>query len=392
VNSTGGAAVCRIWAIDGTGSASLAYPVPVEIEAFSVKDAEIAIFPSDYRSFEGAVAEVVGEDLHCVVEASAPVTKKTYALPSMLAASGLASALVAAAVLACVLSLPRISAFAAPPTAMTGTTIDAQYRASGLGTLAYVVQAPDGRHTQQGVLTDRSGSIPVALSPSNSPGAYTLRLTMRGAFSTDQAVRVVNAVPPKVVDAGARIAGISVTPVVAAAGAIVSIAYGAIGDHGFIRLLDADGTVWAQKAFSRRGRTTLVVPSVTSSREMRVLLHVSRGQSSAESSAGLLVIAAPAAQAASDDASANGTFQLARSTVNSGGTIAVAIISPRNGMRVSLMDTQSHELSGVDVGSDTQKVTLHAPVVQRATRFVVQTSFVDGFGQESIVEPVTVEP
>jgi hypothetical protein len=61
-------------------------------------------------------------------------------------------------------------------------------------------------------------------------------------------------------------------------------------------------------------------------------------------------------------------------------------------MRVSLMDTQSHEISGVDVGADATVITLHAPSVQVPTRYVVEASFTDGFGQETVVQSVTVNP
>jgi hypothetical protein len=61
-------------------------------------------------------------------------------------------------------------------------------------------------------------------------------------------------------------------------------------------------------------------------------------------------------------------------------------------MRISLTDTQSREVTGVDVGSDASTITLRAPTVTMATRFIVVDSFTDGFGQESIVQPITVRP
>jgi hypothetical protein len=218
-----------------------------------------------------------------------------------------------------------------------------------------------------------------------------------------------------------------VSPIVAHPGQSITVSYAASGDDGVLRLLGTDGTVWSQKAFSSDGKTELVVPPVTSSREMRVLLHVVKGHSAAESSAGL-VVQVPSAPSSNQSASnsnvastdtgtsdtatsdtatsntatsntqpatdpnANGTFQLLSGRVKSGGSVHVQILSPRNGMHIGLMDTQSHEITGVDVGSDAQNVTLRAPAVKLATRFIVQASFVDGFGQESIVEPVTVTP
>ena len=78
--------------------------------------------------------------------------------------------------------------------------------------------------------------------------------------------------------------------------------------------------------------------------------------------------------------------------VASGAPIHVKILSPRNGMRISLNDTQSNEVTGVNVGADAETITLKAPTVSLATRYTVVASFTDGFGQESVVEPVTVVP
>jgi hypothetical protein len=410
MNSSHCAVICRIWAIDEHGGASLAYPLPIEVEAFSVKSADIAIFPNDYVSFERAVAEILGDGIHCVVEAAAPVTRRKRGISPVIAASGFATALLTAGAFALFLAMPRISAFAAPPTATTGTSIDAEYSVSGIGRLSYEVEAPDGAHVQQGVLEQHTGSIPIALMASQQPGAYTLRLTMQGPFGTDKEVRVLNAIPPRVVSrSGAQISDIAVHPAVATPGDTVTVSYTAVGNNGYVRLLDSDGTVWVQKPFSHAGMTELVVPPVTSSREMRVLLHVTKAHSAAESSAGLVVTAAghPVSQASVTSASSsadgaevasgptdaeNGTFQLVSNEVKSGGSIHIQIISPRNGMRISLMDTQSREITGTNVASDAESVTLQAPNVQLATRYVVEASFVDGFGQESVVEPITVSP
>jgi hypothetical protein len=97
---------------------------------------------------------------------------------------------------------------------------------------------------------------------------------------------------------------------------------------------------------------------------------------------------APAA-AASD---VNGTFEVLDRTVKSGGTIRVHMLSPRNGLHLALMDGQSHEVSAVELGADADLVTLPAPVVTAPTTFTVVASFADGFGQESVVQAITVTP
>jgi hypothetical protein len=174
-----------------------------------------------------------------------------------------------------------------------------------------------------------------------------------------------------------------------------------------VRLLGTDGAIWAEKPFSGRGETQFVVPYFSGTREMRVLVHVARGQTSAQSTAGLVVADLAGRPASTDtqvvgddesgsgsiaDGSANGTFAVLTPQVRSGNPIKIRILSPRNGMRFSLTDSQSHEIAHLDAGTDADVVTLSAPAVSVPTRYVVVASFTDGFGQESIVQPVTILP
>ena len=230
---------------------------------------------------------------------------------------------------------------------------------------------------------------------------------MDGPFGSASETRVVNSVIAKGA-ASASIADLSVKPMVAKPGDALKVAYSAVGEGGYVRLEGTDGTIWAQQPFSRGGETQLVVPQVADGRELHVVLHVTKGASAAQSAAGILVSsprAAPAAESApaiagDDDpndaatvgADANGTFQVMTSAVHSGGTITVKILSPRNGMRIALDDPQSKEVTGTDAGSESDVVTLRAPTVTAATRYTVVATFTDGFGQESIVAPVTILP
>lgn len=406
--------ICRIWLVSPDGAASLGYPHVIDVAPYSQRSTDVPVWLDDSAPFSRALAEIAGDGVECIVEAAAPPAERTFALPPAMAAAGSARAAafagigvaaLAAAVFAVSLAVPRIAAFAVPPMAIAGTTVRAEYSASGAGRLAYDVLAPDGRELAGGTLRERSGAIPIAIPASNDDGAYTLQLSLRGPLGTAKEVRVLNT-EPRGRDAAA-VSDISVNPVVATPGQAVTVTYAASGTGGYVRLLGTDGTIWGQRPFSHSGKASFTVPPLGNSREMRVLLHVTKGRSTAESSAGLVLsvpaaasrpaTAAVAAGDPSDDtaaaaAGANGTFSVLNPRVRSGGTVRVQIISPRNGMRISLNDTQSHEISGVDVGADAQTVTLHAPNVTLATRYTVVASFTDGFGQESIVEPVTVAP
>ncbi|HEY3675789.1 MAG TPA: hypothetical protein VGK84_07320, partial [Candidatus Tumulicola sp.] len=348
-----------------------------------------------------ALAEIAGENVHCIVE-SAPIPNSprrgfgfAAAVCSIVGLLALSAAFTGATAFRS--AMPHIAAFAVPPMALSGSTVQAEYEASGAGRLAYRVNAPDGRLLQGGTLTDRAGAIPIAIPASSNPGAYTLQMTMQGPLGDAKEVRVLNTVASKA-SAGAQIANVQVSPVVAKPGQPVDVAYAASGDGGYVRLTSADGTIWAQKPFSRAGATSFVVPSVAHTDQMRVVLHVTKGRSTAESSAGFIVAGAPTATAAStvnDDAAsaggANGTFAVMTPSVPSGGTIHLNVLSPRDHMHLALVDG-STEISSIDVGSDAGIVTLKAPAVKVPTKYTVVANFTDGFGQESIVEPVTVRP
>ncbi len=405
INRTHSSLVCRTWVISRRGDAVLAYPAFFEVEAFSTGVTQIPLWPGDFLSFDRALAEIVGNGVHCIVEAAAPqIGKPLRGYVSLAAACALTLVLGMLALAALDAARPRISALAVPPETLAGTTVLAEYGAAGAGRLAYAVVAPDGRRLQGGRLDERSGSIPIAIPPASVPGAYTLQLVMSGPLGNATEVRVLNALVPRI--RGAQIDDISVHPVVAKPGQTVDVSYRAAAQGGYVRLLDSDGTIWAQKPFSRNGLTKFVVPVEPNVRELRVLLHVTKGNSIAQSMAGIVVanLSAPAAaddsQIAGDDSNAtvgtaaqeNGTFEVLNRTVKSGNPIRVRIISPRNGMRLTLNDTQSHEVAGTDVGADASVVSLRAPVVSVAARYTVVAGFTDGFGQESVVQTVTIVP
>jgi hypothetical protein len=410
VNRSRSALVCRIWVVKRDGDATLAYPVLFEIKPLSTMSTEVPVWARDYDSFHRAVAEVVGEDVHCIVESAPPVvTKSNRAYGIVAAATFFAGMLALGAAGVLRTQVPRIGAFAVPPMALAGTTVQAEYGIFGAGKLSYSVTAPDGHRLQGGTLSERSGSIPIAIPASKNSGAYTVQMVMQGLLGSAKEVRVLNTVPAKA-SGVAAIEDLSVDPVVAKPGQRVNVAYSASGQRGYLRLLGGDGTIWAQQPFSRDGESAFVIPPLPGGRELRVLLHVEKGRSAAESSAGLVVAGASSvpstdgnasSQIASDDdpdgasaagSDANGTFNVITRRVPSGAPIRIQIISPRNAMRISLTDMQSREVAGKNIGADATTVTLQAPQVSVATRYTVVASFTDGFGQESIVQPITVLP
>lgn len=413
VNRTSSALICRTWIISRDGDAAQASPLLVEVAPFATSLAHVPVRSGSFASVDRTIAEIVGDGVHCVVEAPPPLTRvrRSHLGAVAISLAGLFLLGVAGTLRG---EMPRIAAFAVPPEAMTGTTIRAEYDVSGSGTLSYAVRAPDGRTIQGGTLREASGSIPIPIPPSQSPGAYTLDMQMQGPLGTATATRVLNALTMHPLPSlarmrgGAQISSISVRPLVARPGQTIDVAYAAQGDAGYVRLTGDDGTVWQQRPFSRDGETQLTIPPVSSLREMRVVVHVVKGRTAAQSMAGLLVANSaqpnygaassiagdndPVTSATAASSDTNDTFEVVEPTVKSGGAIHVKILSPHNGMRIALTDAQSHEITGTDVGTDTDSVTMRAPVVWVATRYTVVVTFTDGFGQESVVAPVTIVP
>jgi hypothetical protein len=405
INRTKSALVCRTWVLCNNGDAVLAYPTLFEVEPFSTSEMLVPLWPGDFSPFDRAVAEVVGKGVHCLVEAAAPLVRNPRRFYGSVAAKCLVAGVLALTAAAGLREAsPRIVAFAVPPEALAGTTVQGEFSASGFGRLSYRVLAPDGHRLQGGRLLDRSGAISIALPAASQPGAYTLRLTMDGPLGSASETRVLNTLASKQQDA--QIDDLSVHPPIAKPGQSVDVAYSAAADGGYVRLVGNDGSIWAQEPFSRSGETRLAIPPVPAAREMRVVLHVTKGSSTAQSMAGVLVTnglsaASPwAAVVGNDDTGtgtvtgpdANGTFEVTERTVRSGNLINVRILSPRNGMRIALTDARSHEVTGTDVGADADIVTLRAPAVSVPTQYTVVATFTDGFGQESIIQPVTILP
>jgi hypothetical protein len=408
-NDSSALMLCRIWAIAPDGTPSLAYPAVFEIEPYSLKSVEVPIWPDKRMPAQHFLAEVAGGNLQCMVEARPPeIRGHSRPIGAIAATACLATGLGMAAVAALGLTFPRILAFAVPPVTQPGATVQVAYTASGAGTLSYAVDGPNGKQIAAKTLQRQSGLIPIAIPANAQAGAYTVQLNLHGALGNAKELRVLNVAVPR--NAGPRIGAISVSPVVAAPGQTVTATYTASASDGYVRLIDRDGTLWAQKPFSRDGITTFSLPPVSTNHEMRVLLHVHRGRAFAESSAGLVVAGAPAPRSASNDGMpllagsdgasaistpddrANGTFAVARTRVRSGDAIDVRILSPRNAMRIALADPQSREVASADAGADAETVTLRAPSVTVPSRYTVVATFTDGFGAETIVEPITIAP
>jgi hypothetical protein len=302
----------------------------IEVAPLATSSTSVPFQLDDFAAFDRAIAEIAGDGVHCIVEAPAlPRPKRTRTLSIIALASTVAGVLALGAAMLFRGAVPQV----------------------------------DGRALQGRQIAGHAGSI-AAQIPRPMPSH-----AKRQAY----------------------VEGIWVTPAVAEPGQKVDVAYSAAGDRGYVRLLGTDGTIWRQLPFSHAGRAEFVVPPVTSLHEMRVLLHVSRGRMIAQAMAGLAVATgSPSPGPVPSDQ--NGVFTPLESTVQSGGIIHLRILAPHSGMTIALMDPQSHEVATVDAGGQSDVVTLRAPTVTLATAYTLVASFSDGYGQESVIAPITILP
>jgi hypothetical protein len=410
INHTRCELVCSIWILSRRGELVLANSEPILVNPNATHAARVPVWVEGFPAFDRVLLEVSGEGVHCIVEAPAPRARSRNLYAPIAAACVMLGVLALAITLGLKAALPKIAAFVVPPETLPGTTVQAQYDSQGLGAVSYAVKAPNGKQIAGGRLAENAGAIPVAIPAAPQGGAYILELDKSGPLGKASEVRVLNTVAPRL-GGGARIESLAVRPAVAKPGQTIDVTYSANADAGTVRLVDAAGTVWAQQPFSRNGETTLTVPSLRDGAELQVVLSVAKASTAAKSMAGLVVasalhpIAAAAAGSrveiagdddpnvpAATDADSNGTFQVLDRTVKSGQPIRIHIISPRNDMRIALTDSQSHEVAAQNVGAQADTVTLTAPNVTQATTYTVVATFTDGFGQESVVQPVTVLP
>jgi hypothetical protein len=61
-------------------------------------------------------------------------------------------------------------------------------------------------------------------------------------------------------------------------------------------------------------------------------------------------------------------------------------------MQIALINDQGEELQRLDVARGEDRLQLTAPTVNAPTKMVVLATFAHGFGQDSVVAPVTIRP
>ena len=421
------AVAVRLYGVEENGATSDLGAL--DVAPFSIGRSIVPLQRAERRRYESVFLELVGDDLHLVVEAPrAPERRSRRVLYTFMALAATGLAAVGGAALAVV--LPQPPAFSVPSTTTAGVTVRVPYTTHGIARWSYAASLNDGSELAAGPLERDRGEIALALPPRLANNTVTVHVRGTGIFG--------------VLD---RVASFPVTPVPAVRGVIPSIArvgaftarrerlgnaetvlasYLAVGSAGQLSLLDHSGKVVARAPFSHAGTQRLTVPASAASSVLTARLDVRLGTSLASAAVGLpaaaaaavppgapatqnpLATAAPAAVATAgqgspaiaeapeavtpagdSSSSADDPFVVVGIPL-AGQPIRLAIRHNFPGMQLRLEDDAGTVIDEVTVGSSTSAVSLRAPSATTARTYYISGTYGSDSGQEVVVRSVRV--
>ncbi|MDQ6932978.1 MAG: hypothetical protein M3160_07360 [Candidatus Eremiobacteraeota bacterium] len=399
-NPTALALTGRVMGIDRRATIAKSCGLPMTVEPYSSTDTTVLVRLDQCDEFQAIFADVRGGDI--AFNAHGPLPAPSVRKHLTLAWLCAAAVIIVAIIWAYLAGIPRITAFAVAPSAISGDVVEATYKSSGAGTLQYDVQAANGERLMSGQLEERQGAIRVALPKSPQSRSYAIRLSVEGLLGGDAQMRMITAIPlpkPKIVVAlapqTARISNLSATPSIVRAGEPVMVTYTASGAAGILQLIDSGGTIWGQAPYSKSGVTWFRVPAFPSNRELRVILRVRQNNSLAQSAIGLMLLGRSddgAPKSSAPAAFGAGLFEVRPKSVIGGSQIAVKILQQRDNLRFTLLDTQAREIDSRSVARNQRALKMTTPHVSFASRYIVEATFTQGLSEESIVAPITILP
>ena len=421
VNGTSEAVLCRCFEIRGGEVPVEVYPMPLVAAPHGVMDTFVFVRTDHADALSRFVVEVAGRGAALRVEAPAPAKRAPHVFA--LLGWGLALLLLLAAAGAAVAaSIPRLTVFEPPTSAVAGAPLEVPYAFGGLGSLQYDVATDDGRTIAADTVEARVGILRIALPKEASHGSYRLRLRAVGPLGTDvRTASVALLAPPRPANALARfgssspddatlIGELNVTPAPAQAGRDVHVNYVADATSGKIWLLDLGGKAWSSVSYSSNGTSILRIPAAAAGREMRVVLQVERGPQRAMSSVGIIVEPTHAAhpvatldermaaqspsagEAAPPRQTMASGIELSQSSVVAGQSVHVRITGPHTDALITLTDARGQVIEQGDASGQERGTTLTAPAVSAPSAFYVVASITSGVSQTSVVRKLVVTP
>jgi hypothetical protein len=321
----------------------------------------------------------------------------------------------------------QVFALGAPETVRAGSPFSVAYALGHATDAEYSVETPDGMQVRRGKLEPGSGAFTLRLPTAPMSSGYDVSIFAHGRFGSDVRTTHVVALGTDTQPAGrpalvARLDGVALEADAVKGGDPIPIDYRTNSKTGSVRLIDEMGTVRAEALLRSDGRSVLVAPYVDADQDFRVVIDAERGSGHAQAEipvrilrnlpdavgsadaprpAGMTVPAiaaggpgtaaeaAPAAAGPVDTAADNAPFAVA-SEQSPGRPITVTILRHEADLHIALMGSAgTEELVGQDVAPDENSVVLAAPD-HSTGRLAVVATFTKGFGQETVVRPITL--
>jgi hypothetical protein len=309
-----------------------------------------------------------------------------------------AQAIAAAGILllACVLAWsglrPQIEAYALPAHVAAGDVVTGSYAVSGLGSARYDVTL-DQTHVASGSLQDRSGSF--WFPTRRRAGDYHVLLSMNGLLGVVRRDLVVSTIPAAIART-ASIVALQPEPSVVRSGEKIDVRYIAHARSGTVTLFDASGIPLSRAPYDASGLSTLTAPHVDTATQYRVALAIEQGGSSAQASAGLLVLPKTGANPTANPTPIPGiltaaqVFRVVPSFVRSGARFSVRVLAHPRNFRLAIEDERGVDVEQAKIKPREHIVRFAAPSVDQDTPYVIVATFSRGNIEQTLLQPLIV--
>ncbi len=351
------------------------------------------------------VVELHAEDAHLTLDAKPP--ERPRRIPRALLASAGAAAAALLGFLAYTLNVPRVLAVATPSTVVAGKPFAMAYVLTGSSAANYLVETPEGFQIRRGTLDPGQTVLELTLPTSRTTHGYDVHVTASGRLGTETRTTHLTAVPtPTEAPAPSRAAspGSGALPTLILAdetvtgGTSVSLSYPTTGGGGTITLLDQNNAVRGTALLDRQGHASLLTPRVNAPQSFRVMARVQTGNTTIESTTGLLVKPAPAQPAPASTAASvslgddNAPVAFPSEPLRSGTTLRLPIRNNPGSLRIVFSTDSGAWLTHTDVSPGATEATVSVPSVKTSTEYLLVGTYRHGVGQETIIKRVTVHP
>jgi hypothetical protein len=395
---------------------------------------------------ERVIAELHTGSAHLTIDAGPPPNRTRGPALVQIAAICLTTLLVVLGAIGYLYERPQVVALAAPDAVEGGKPFSIAYALTGASNARYSIDATNGKQVAQGILAAKDGSFSIALPGDASARGYDVHVIARNALGTDSRAAHIVALPVDHQGGDVKITA-SLQHAKVNSGDQVVVNYRTSASDGSIDLVDQQGTVHAETLLNPGGSSILIAPTVDREQDYRIVVRATLGNSTREKRLSLRiepgapapavalgsalvpaidgipppVVPAPAPTVlptgpASSMTVAQGafaqspqgsnaqiinippqagtplhdTFALTSKVVKSGATFPIKILHDEREMHVALMDMTGDEITGVDVAAGQKTISLTAPHVPKPDKYLVVATFTDGYGQETVVRPVTI--